>query len=224
MACSEDAGCLRVREGRVEQARDRSGPFTTSFAFTGEQRSRLRQRHSGCGATTDDGFRSVALVSRPDGEHAVVAMGTQGVLHRAPGGDWERVPVLDCRPASLAGPSWLLQLAWIGPVALVVAGTVVLLPVRRRGLTGRSLGVQLPWAGLLALLWVGGFVLFSLAGLLMFGGMDYAVTGPLVAAVATVAFLATVVVAHRRAGPPRLGTAGSPGSPGSPGSTGSGGP
>ena len=92
---------------------------------------------------------SAVAVERPDGEHAVVAMGTLGVLHRTPAGGWEWVPVgdtglgpdqLDDEPFDIGvrgtrpGPG-LTRFAGPAGVALLLASPILLLvavaPLRR---------------------------------------------------------------------------------------------
>ncbi len=108
----------------MEQADSPAGPYRSAFAFTTEQCKRMVCRtEAGCDTSTREMFTSLALVPRSDGDHVVVAMGSQGALHRAPGGDWSRVPVLHRMPVSLGGPSWLARLV-VSPLALFVLSPV----------------------------------------------------------------------------------------------------
>jgi hypothetical protein len=100
------SGCFRVRGEAVEHQTS-DGPWRTSFEFSSEQKRRADLRSaSSCGRGGGE-FSAVAIVRRPDGEHVLVAMGTEGVLHRTPGGTWERRAVLGLSPVPLHGPSWL---------------------------------------------------------------------------------------------------------------------
>ena len=117
-ACSPVLGCFRLGDLRVEHSPPASGGFATSFAFSKEQRERIKQRSDPGGFLDDDGFRAVAIVNRFEGDHVVVAMGSQGALHRSPDGRWTRVAVLDRQPVPLQGPSWLADL--LAPLAAFV--------------------------------------------------------------------------------------------------------
>ncbi|MDQ6946280.1 MAG: hypothetical protein M3256_08385 [Actinomycetota bacterium] len=193
-ACSADLGCFRLGDERVEHSPQSSGSFTTSFAFSREQRQRIKARSEGdCGIHVDEWFQAVAIVPRPDGEHVVVAMGTQGALHRSPAGAWTRVAVLDREPVSLQGPSWLRDLSLTPLVGAALSPIVLIVGWRRRskarGLAG--LGVAL----------VGSLGLLSLAGGLLFFGLDYVVAGPLIAVLSVVVFLASILIARTREAP-----------------------
>lgn len=186
-ACSESLGCFRVRDERVEH-RATPGRWRTSFDFTNEQRERIRQRADGdCDVAVHDWFRSVAIASRPDGDHVVVAMGSQGVLHRSPEGDWSRRAVLDRRPVPVHGPSWLLDLSLL-PLAAVAVGPAVLALGRRRrsgrhGIAGLAVAVT----GSVGLLIIG-------SSLLLYG-LDYTIAGPAIAVLSVAVFIASAVVA-----------------------------
>lgn len=122
--CSPSEGCFRVQNDRVEHADSPNGPFRVAFAFTSEQRE--RRTEADCDIATTHMFKSVATISRPDGDHVVVAMGSQGALHRSPDGRWTRVAVLDRKPVSLRGPSWLRDLSLV-PLLLVILSPIPLL-------------------------------------------------------------------------------------------------
>lgn len=148
----------------------------------------MKQRtRGGCGAPADDLFQAVAIVERTDGDHVVVAMGSQGVLHRSPDGRWARVGVLDRRPAPLHGPSWLRDLSLTPLVAAALSPVVFMVGWRRRS---RARGLTA-----LAVVLAGSFGLLILSGGLLFFEVDYVVTGPLIAGISVVVFIASVVFA-----------------------------
>lgn len=189
-ACTAAVGCFRVEPGGVEHAESAAGPFTVAFEFTREQRDRMEQRtEAECDVGTSDMFKSVALVTRPDGDHVVVAMGSQGALHRSPGGAWSRVAVLDRKPVSLHGPSWLRDLSLAPLIVIALSPVPFVLAWRRQG-KGRGLAALGAAAG-------GGVVLLSVAGGLLLFGLDYVIAGPVIALLAIVTFLASLAVASR---------------------------
>ena len=195
-ACSPNLGCFRVGDHRVEHSAPASGGFATSFAFSKEQRERIKQRADPGGFLDKDGFRAVAIVNRSEGDHVVVAMGSQGALHRSPDGRWTRVAVLDRRPVPLHGPSWLADLS-LAPLAALVLSPVVFIAGWGRRSKAR---------GFIALAVAIGasFGLLSLAGALLFLGLDYAVAGPLIAGMSVGVLIASMVVVV--AGKPETGT------------------
>lgn len=195
-ACSPSLGCFRVGDHRVEHSPPASGGFATSFAFSKEQRERIKQRSDPGGFLDDDGFRAVAIVNRSEGDHVVVAMGSQGALHRSPDGQWTRVAVLDRQPVPLQGPSWLADLS-LAPFAALVLSPVVLILGWRRQSKARGFAA-------LAVAIGASFGLLSLAGVLLFVGLDYAIAGPLIAALSVSIFIASMVLAV--AGKPRTAT------------------
>lgn len=174
-------GCFRTRYGLVQQSEAAAGPWRTSFAFTHEQRERMDLRQA-CGEG-----RAVptviAVVDRPDGDHVVVAMESQGVLHRSPDGQWERRGVLDLDPTSTWGPSWLSRLG-MAPVAVFV-GAVVLLATNRVRRAAASMAL------------VGAVTLLFVSAVLGFVGLDYVVAGPLIAAASVVLFVVSLVMTRR---------------------------
>lgn len=173
-ACAEALGCFRVDHGRVEHADSPGASFAVAFAFTREQRTRMSQRVGLCGVEDRDLFRSVALVDRHDGVHVVVAMGSQGVLHRAPDGAWSRVAVLDRKPVSLFGPSWLQELA-LTPLVLIALSPVPLVLGWRRQRRRRGAAALLVAA-------VDGVILLFVGGVLPpFFAVDYVIVGPMTA-------------------------------------------
>jgi hypothetical protein len=187
-ACSDDVGCFRVQRGRVEHAEGAEGPFRVAFTFTPEQRERMQWRtDANCDVSTTDLFKAVAIVTRPDGAHVVVAMGSQGALHRSPDGEWSRVAVLDRKPVSLHGPSWLRDLSLAPLIVIALSPIPLVLAWRRRG-RGRGLAALAVGAG-------GGVLLLSLAGGLMFFGLDYVIAGPFIALMASAAFAASLAFA-----------------------------
>ena len=186
-ACSASLGCFRTRHLTVQQSDGDAGPWRTSFGFSAEQHRRMRQRDDPC--SRGDDLTAVAIVERPDGDHVVVSMENQGVLHRRPDGEWERRGVLDLDPVSTSGPSWLIQLMWVGPLFAVGLACVVLWFTRRR--YDRSGHLQ----GLLAAV-AGGVGLLMLAGLLGFMALDYVIVGPLIAGLSVAVFLASLLLAR----------------------------
>jgi hypothetical protein len=186
-ACGER--CYRLRHDAVEE-RVPGGAWRISFSFSRDERERIKLRSDqDCGWRTEQ-FTAVAVVQRPDGEHVLVAMGTQGVLHRAPAGEWERRAVLDRRPILLSGPSWLSKLA-LAPLIMPVLG-LGLLVVGWRG-HERNRGI----AALVFCAAVGASI-FTAAGVLIFFGVDYTIYGPAVAIVSIVIFAVSVAWAVTR--------------------------
>jgi len=187
-ACSPNLGCFRLGDDRVEHSLQPSGSFATSFAFSEEQRRRIKQRAvGGCGAHAADWFHTVAIVSRSDGDHVVVAMGNEGALHRSPDGRWTRVAVLDRQPTPLHGPSWLGDLS-VTPLSAVALSPVVFMAGwRRRSKTRGFAALAVALAGTVALV--------ILSGGLFFFGLDYVVAGPLIAGLSVVVFLGSIVFA-----------------------------
>jgi len=148
----------------------------------------IKQRADGdCGAHADDWFLAVAIVNRSEGDHVVVAMGSQGALHRSPEGRWTRVGVLDRQPAPLHGPSWLRDLS-LTPLAAAALSPVVFMVGWRRRSKARGLTA-------FAVALAGSVALLSLSGALLFFGVDYVVAGPVIAALSVVVFIASVVFA-----------------------------
>lgn len=178
--------CYRVDGSRVEEGKP-SGDWRTAFEFTPEQQRRLALRSGATCGWSNEAFLAVDAAERPDGEHVVVAMGTQGVLHRSPNGTWERRAVLDRRPIPLNGPSWLNTLGFTA-LALPLFGLIALAVEWRRSQLARGLLE-------LALCAVCGFGLLVLLGALSFFGADYTISGPLVAALSCAAFVASIVIA-----------------------------
>lgn len=188
-ARSDQVGWFRVRSDSVEQAETASEPFRISFAFTPEQRRRMYWRtDADCDVSMSDMFKSISIVVRPDGSHVVVAMGSQGALHRSPGGTWTRVAVLDQKPVSLRGPSWLRDLS-LAPLVLIALSPIPLVLAWRRRGRGWGLAALAAAAG-------GGVLLLTFAGGLMFFGLDYTVAGPLIALLALSTFSASLLFAR----------------------------
>jgi hypothetical protein len=185
--CSQSLGCFRLKGESVQHSPNPSAAFDTSFGFTKEQRKQIEQRAvNDCGVRISSWFSSLAVVVRPDGEHVVVAMGAQGALHRAPDGRWTRVAVLDLKPVPLGGPSWLLHLDFTPLVLLALSPSALLLGSRRRWQDrGRTA---------FAVALTGSFGIVMLAGVMSFLGVDYVITGPLVATLSVGVVVASVVV------------------------------
>lgn len=179
--CGEDRTCYRVvANDRVEQ-KMAGGEWITAFAFTEEELSRMRlRRGSGCVIPLEeDLFRSMTVVDEHDS--VVVAMGSQGVLTRAPDGSWRRIGVLDTHPVQLWGPRWL-NWVWAGAsLGLVGISMAYLVAGRQRGRRqgGKDASAR---SGIAAA------ALLPLAGLIYLFSSDYAITGLVVTALATGAF------------------------------------
>lgn len=194
-ACSPNLGCFRLGDDRVEHSLQASGNFATSFAFSKEQRERIKKRsESDCASQVDDGYRAIAIVSRSDGDHVVVAMGTQGALHRSPDGQWTRIAVLDRQPVPLHGPSWLGDLS-LTPLAAAALSPLIFMVGWRRRSKARGIAA-------LAVALAGSVGLLSLAGGLLFFGVDYVVAGPLIAGLSVAVFIASI--AYAQAGPRKI--------------------
>jgi len=184
-------GCWRVVPGRrvEEQA---GGSWRTVFTFTGRQRDAMKLR-SGCGTRPEAGFGALTTVSGPDGVHVVVAMASQGVLHRRPDGRWERRAVLDRIPIRDDGSPTLFRILSLAPLALLAGAPVVWWWTRRRRRNA---------AGATVVTAAGGVLLLSGEGLLDFGQAEFTFVGPVIAAV-TVTVLALAVAVARRPAKPR---------------------
>ncbi len=191
--CTPEQHCFRVIPGRRVEEQSPGEPWRPSFEFSEEELRRLKLRTDWSCSSLEDGFNAVALVSYNDSTHVVVAMGSQGVLHRELSGEWERRPVLGLTPTSVQGPSWIANLRF-SVLALGLLSPVVLLlglfrsrPLQAFGAFGLSLG------GALVLL----VISFALSM-----AWDYMITGPLIAAASVTVFVASVKLASR-ARPPR---------------------
>lgn len=189
-ACSTNAGCFRIRDERVEHRPDDSGTWQTSFAFTDEQRQRMELRTERCSGTEMPKFAAVTIAERTDGDHVVVALGNQGVLHRSPDGTWSRRAVVDCEPVPLTGPTWLADLAWSPLVVFFSTPLIGLLGWRRRGAATGAAAAATAGAG--------SVLLFSALGFFNFAAVDFTVYGPLIATASVAVCAVSVVLAVRR--------------------------
>jgi hypothetical protein len=118
----------------------------------------------------------------------LVPMGSQGLLRRAPGGDWERVAVGSARPIRTDGPSWFAELLGT-PWALVVAAPALVLLALKQGHSSlRALASA-------AVAMVGAAALLMVVELSDVTATDYADLGPGVALASVVVFLVSLVVA-----------------------------
>ncbi len=185
-----DAGpCYRVTtdgEGRglVEEGGD--GRWTPSFAHSDEEWERMELRANDCSgtATEGDGFRSVTVVE----DTVLVAMGSQGVLRREPGGGWERIAVGGTEPIRTDGPTWFATLVQ-APLVLAVAGVGLLFLALLRGRSGwRAMA-----AGGLAV--IGAGFLMAVAAWLDLNATDYATLGPGIALAAIAVFVVSLLLA-----------------------------
>ena len=183
-ACTEGVLCFRViSDGHVE-VREKGSGWQTAFAFTEEQQRRLDQRATGCSEV--DTFAAVTVVEVAEQDHVVVAMGDQGVLHRAPSGEWERRSVLGLEPVPLNGPSWMAKLP-LATLVLMLVSPLFLWLGRRRGSNRRTV----PFA----FSFVGGIALLFLSGLLRFLTVDYVVVGVLVVVLCVLVLTGSIVIA-----------------------------
>lgn len=183
-ACDGGA-CFRLVDGDRVEERTADGDWRPAFSFSAEQRRRMEARDgSGCGTGRLVDLRAITTSRQPDGLHVMVAAADQGVLERAPDGDWHRRAVLDRAPLSTAGPIWLARLQ-LAPFVLLLLSPVPLLFDRAR-------------RGLLTFLAAAGIALgvASFGGALLFFGVDYSVAGPLLAALSVAVFVGSVVVAR----------------------------
>lgn len=191
--CVPDGPCYRVVRGARVEERAR-GEWTTAFRFTEEETRRLHLRNRDCGQVTPgrDLYRSVAALEVDGVDHVVVAMGTQGVLHRSRDGAWERVAVLDLEPTPLWGASALFSLRW---APLVLVGLAPLLMIAglwsRRVREAAHFAIAFVVGGAAVLFW-SGVALFLLGPI-----ADYAILGPLLVA-ASLLVVVMSVVAYRR--------------------------
>jgi hypothetical protein len=184
-ACG-DAGCYRVRGEAVEH-RTSDGPWKTSFEFSSEQKRRADLRSSSDCRRGGGEFSAVAIVHRPDGEHVLVAMGTDGVLHRTPGGTWERRAVLGLSPVSLHGPSWLAMRAPLLPLLVALGFGVFVIGWWRSGVLRGAIALLVCIAGAVGVTFV--YVVMVLRPI------DYTVYGPAIALISAVTFVLSLVVA-----------------------------
>ena len=188
-ACAAGLGCVRTRHDRVEVQRTPRGPWRTSFRFTAAERHHLRERiESGCGSSLG-WFGPVSVVERHDGPHVVVAMGPEGVLHRDPGGRWERRAVLDLEPTSSAPLSRLSFLLWAPAVGAIAGIALVIVGHGRRRLAS---GLAAFFTNL-----VGCGTLFVVSGMIALAGKEHPVAGPVIAALTVGLFAASLLVARR---------------------------
>jgi hypothetical protein len=192
--CLRDGMCFRVVRGRRVEVLRSEARWRTAFEFSGEERRRMDVRTM-CGALTEDQFADIVFVDVGGTEHVVVAMGTQGVLHRSPTGAWERRSVLDLKPISIRGASWLSKLLG-SPLVLAVLAPLLWLLARRGQARRRA-------AHALAIVGFGAIILTVGGGALDFVGVDYTILGPAIAAISVAVFVLSLVVAVRKPAPER---------------------
>lgn len=156
-ACTDDGHCFRVGHGTAVEERPPGGTWSPTFEITETQTRNALLNHEGldvpnpltalsacrdAGTIFTDAFSSVTVV-RVDGvDHAVVAMGPQGVLHKEVGGDWERRPVARFRPISFDEPPWLTALKASSGGTTLGSAALLALWFRRR-----SRRASARWAG-----------------------------------------------------------------------------
>ena len=191
-ACIPVEGCFRadVVEG-VQRRVD--GQWTHEFNFTQDQLERLELRHGDCGDDLTGLFGPIDVVEVGSDVHIVVAMGTEGVLHRSPEGEWDRVGVMSIEPSSTFGPTWLEQ-GFMVP--LVLLGAAVLLPLAGLIVNRPRGGWRAAKVGLL-----GGVFLLMASFFGRLASLDYAVFGALLGLASVAVFLWSLVVFFRGAPP-----------------------
>jgi hypothetical protein len=206
-ACIEDGPCYRVSQtaggpvGAVEVERDGGWAVASTLSAEQVRRIDLRRGYTSCGdelgEDEDDVFGSVAVVDGPDGQHVLVTMGTEGLLHLGPDAtEWERIGVDRYVPTSTSGPSWLDRLGW-APVlvtVVLVVGLLVWMLVRRERLA--NAGVAL----LVAVVGGGALILAALLATGFFD-TDYAVRGPTLAVLSVLLAVLCIAIAVRRPRP-----------------------
>lgn len=111
-ACRSDGRCFAARGGSVE-VKPPDGRWSTSFAFSDDERDLIDHRRPSGGAELDQMFQSVLVVDGDEGESVLVAARDQGVLAMDPDGGWRRVGVLDATPTSVNGSMIPLSAATI---------------------------------------------------------------------------------------------------------------
>ena len=186
-ACTPEALCYRVIPDQRVEVSQQGGDWASSFAFTAEERRRMDLRDPDC-IREPALFDAVTAVELDGDSHVIVAMSTQGVLHRDPNGTWERVPVLDLEPVSLFGPSWLSRSPLMALLLILVSPIFILvgrLRARRNG------GIP---AFLVALF--GGLALLTISGILVFFQVDYVILGPVIVILSLLVFIASLVIAR----------------------------
>ena len=188
-ACDDRLGCFRTAAEKVEQRS--GGGWRTAFAFTAAERSAMRHHAEWqCGLGMAHLFGPVALAHRGDGTHVVVAMGTDGVLHRTPQGLWERVRVLTAGPVSTRKPFP----QWPESVPPLVGLAAVVVPVGlalRRRRWGRAFG-----AG--AIVVIGCGLLWVIAGIRAMNEGASLMGSVFFAALAVAVVWGSLVVARRK--------------------------
>lgn len=188
-ACTHEQLCFRVIPGSRVEERSPGGPWRTSFQFTEEELRRLDLRTDSTCNSLEDQFNAVSVVRYGDTSHVVVAMGSQGVLHREDTGQWERRSVLEVAPASLQGPSWIATLRFSVLVLGLSSPLILLLGLFRSGRRRAFEAFCLALGGALSLSMVSFFLM----------ALDYTVVGPLLAAASVTVFVASVLLASRPA-------------------------
>jgi hypothetical protein len=190
--CDPEGTCYRVvKNERVEQ-RTLDSQWSTSFAFSREQRHRMERRRPGaCSYVDSDLFQSVAVGRTSTGSSVVlVAMGTQGALVRIDGGEWRRVSVPTSydtyKPLTVIWPRWLERL-YLSPLLLVVVWPVLR---RRRRWKGRPRRTSDGYATA----WVLAVCLAVFFGLLQASLVGYEIGGPLLLVLSGAAFAASVII------------------------------
>lgn len=206
-ACVEDGPCYRVSQtaggpvGAVEVERDGGWAVASTLSAEQVRRIDLRRGYTSCGDELgegeDDAYSSVAVVDGPGGEHVLVTMGTEGLLHLAPDAtEWERVEVGRYHPTSTSGPSWLDRLGWAPffVTGVLVVGLLVSLFVRRDRLADTGVALLVAVVG-------GGGLMFAALLATGFFDTDYAVRGPTLAVLSVLLAVLCVAIAVRRPRP-----------------------
>lgn len=197
VACRSDGTCFRTRKGAEGptgsvSTRAAGGSWTTSWALTAEDVRRIELQVARCGRHNVGGafFSTVAVVDGPGGEHVLVAMGHEGVVHLGPErSTWDRVGVGPHQPASLLFPSWFDALGSyaIAVLCLGLAATLLRLTLRWR--------THAVTTGL-AVVALGTALVLALISTVVFGD-DYRYEGTVVACLTLGAVALSVAVARR---------------------------
>jgi hypothetical protein len=182
--CLDSGLCFRLLSGEgVEEARIGES-WRSSYAFTDEQRNRLRYTTDDCGDYQQ--FESLTIAGSGNEQTVIVAMATEGVLVREPSGIWNRVPVLELTPKPFGPPVWFASLLASPAVLLVISPLFLFARLAKR----RGLAAMLVNAGCaLSLAVVASAFLF---------GSDPRSSGPMFAIASGLVFLVSCVVASRR--------------------------
>ena len=195
-ACTEDGHCFRIVPGLYVEERTPGGEWTRTFDYTPDEKLNAQLHQDGlsfkfpfafpsCGGGRDPlfghTFVAVEVIKIEGVEHAVVAMGSQGALHKVVGGGWERVSVAGRDPLRVDEPSWrtALRLALLGTAVasllLITAGFVWRRRRASRYLAGIALLLSLATAilsfPLMVARWAPAGISFAFSGTVALGAI-----------------------------------------------------